>query len=105
MKQAVPFALVLNELISNCYKHAFGEKDEGKVEVIAQKQKDSKVLVIVKDNGSGMPGAIDFQKANTLGMKLVHILVRDQLKGDIYITGNSGTEVSFEFGIEERNES
>jgi PAS domain S-box-containing protein len=104
MKQAVPFALVLNELISNCYKHAFGEKDEGKVEVIARKHKGSKVIISVKDNGSGMPEEIDFQEANTLGMKLVHILVRDQLKGDIHITGNGGTEVSFEFEIEERND-
>lgn len=105
MKQAVPFALVLNELISNCYKHAFEDKDEGKVKIIAQKHKDSKVLVRVKDNGSGMPEENDFQKANTLGMKLVHILARDQLKGDIHFTGNSGTEVTFEFEIEERNDS
>jgi len=104
MKQAVPFALVLNELISNCYKHAFGEKVEGRVKVIAKKYKDVKVIVTVKDNGEGMPEEIDFQKANTLGMKLVHILVRDQLKGDICITRNSGTEVTFEFVIEERNE-
>jgi PAS domain S-box-containing protein len=104
VNQAVPFALVLNELISNCYKHAFGEKSRGRVKVIAQRENRTKVHVVVSDNGEGIPEEINFQKANTLGMKLIHILVRDQLKGDINITRNSGTKIAFQFTIEERNE-
>ena len=60
--QAIPCALVLNELISNVYKHAYPEDASGEC-VIFMAETDGKLIHFqVKDKGTGIPQEVDIEK-------------------------------------------
>ena len=93
--QAVPVALVVNELLSNAFKHAFTGRREGTVEV-SVKKKGSRIQLVVRDDGVGMPPGFDLERSDTLGLKLVKTLVTQQLKGTLGFGRARGTEVIVE---------
>jgi PAS domain S-box-containing protein len=95
LERAVPYGMLLNELVSNACKHAFPDGSAGTITVTFQREKDAIVLT-VGDTGPGLPEGFDYQKASSLGLKLVHGLVR-QLRGTIEITVASGTMVKVRF--------
>jgi PAS domain S-box-containing protein len=96
--QAIPCALVLNEILSNSYKHAFRGRTHGTV-VVTVRKADDRLRFIVRDNGVGIPRGFDINLANRLGLKLIRTLVRQQLKGIITVKRVKGTEVIIEFPI------
>jgi len=95
--QAIPCALVVNELLSNAFKHAFRGKEHGTLHVSAE-QTDDHVRIVVRDNGGGIPRDIDVYQTTSLGLKLIRSLVQ-QLGGSVVITSNHGTEVTVEFPL------
>ena len=97
LTQAIPCSLVLNELISNAFKHAFKEGEKGRIEASIQSTADDTILIKVKDDGRGIPEEIDIDKTNSLGFKLARNLVQGQLGGKIRVEGNGGTEIVIEF--------
>jgi len=97
MAQAIPCALVLNELVSNALKHAFKEGQEGRIEISMQRSAGGVVSLKVKDDGSGIPDDIDIYRANTMGLKLARNLVEKQLRGKIHLERNEGTEFVIKF--------
>ena len=97
--QAIPCAMVLNEITCNAYNHAFMDREEGTVRISLKNLPDGMIHVRVKDDGVGMPDKIDFEKTNTLGLKLTRNIVRDQLMGTIRINRDQGTEVVIEFKL------
>lgn len=100
INQAVPFSLLLNECIVNSYKHAFGEKEEGEIEIALQ-LKEEKVHVEISDNGVGLPDGFDFEEEQTLGITLIRTLV-SQLRGKAYYESEgSGTRFILEFTLED----
>ncbi len=92
---AITLGLIINELASNAYKHAFKEKQDGKITVSITKE-NRKYIFIVKDNGTGIPENLDITKSETLGLQLVDTLV-GQLYGKFEVRNNEGTEVRIEF--------
>ena len=90
---AIPLGLIVNELISNTYKHAFVSKEKGKVEVKLEKTENGFYL-LVKDNGIGMPLHFNLEKSKTLGMNLIKGLVR-QISGKLNVE-SSQLGTSFE---------
>lgn len=97
---AVPCGLIVNELISNSLKHAFPGDREGVVTVQAEQQPDGSVLLVVADDGVGLPPEIGFWNTKTLGLRLVRSLVR-QLDGEIELGGPPGTEFRIRFSAGE----
>ncbi len=95
--QAVPCALVLNELISNSLKHAYLDGQQGTISISMKQSNNSTILAIVKDNGVGIPDEIDIEKAKSLGLKLVRNIVYKQLNGIIKCCRSGGTEFTVEF--------
>lgn len=91
---AVPCALILNELLSNAYKHAFKEEENGLIIISFLKEGDQFSL-IVKDNGRGIDVGI-LKSSHSLGFTLVRALVK-QIKADITIESNRGTTISILF--------
>jgi two-component sensor histidine kinase len=86
----IPLGLILNELITNCYKYAFKGREKGNIEIRLQ-QKDKMFSLSISDDGVGMPPNFDIKKARSLGLNLVNGLVR-QLDGALtFQTGENGT--------------
>jgi two-component sensor histidine kinase len=86
---AIPCGLLLNELISNCLKHAFANAARGCLSV-AFFRKDGANVLIVADDGAGFPAGADFRNTKSFGLQLVNTLV-DQLDGEIFLVTNPGT--------------
>jgi PAS domain S-box-containing protein len=97
MGAALPFGLILNELVTNSLKHAFASTDAGARRIgvrIAPRGED--IELVVEDNGIGLPTDFEFDKAGTLGMRLVQILAR-QLGGQVTFSGGPGTRWTIRF--------
>lgn len=99
VNQAIPCALVINELIFNSLKHAFKGRKKGKIELFLKKSSEAMLLLKVQDDGIGMPEEIDIFKTNTLGLKLVKNIVNNQLNGKIRVDRGIGTTFIIEFKI------
>ncbi len=95
--QAIPCAVIINELLSNAFKHAFTDCQKGKVEIYMKNSNNDRVFIKIKDNGIGIPKEMDIKKLDSLGLKLVANLVQIQLKGKMEIRGDHGTEVTITF--------
>lgn len=98
--KAIPCALILNELISNAMKHAFLSNDKPTIAVSIAINQGAMVEITVRDNGIGLPQGIDFNQADTLGLKLVRVLVLEQLGGELEILRQNGTTFFFRFASE-----
>ena len=81
---AVPCGLVVNELITNAFKHAFPDGRSGHVIVTMREEPEGQVVLSVSDDGVGMPEDFDIAHTATLGLQLVGLLA-DQLRADVRI--------------------
>jgi PAS domain S-box-containing protein len=99
INQAIPCALILNELIVNCYKHAFANEQEGNVKITLQRE--GKVLELtVADDGVGLPRGFSMENQQSLGMTLVQTLT-EQLQGELTLDkGLQGRGSSFSIRFE-----
>ncbi|MBC7695818.1 MAG: sensor histidine kinase [Burkholderiales bacterium] len=69
MAKAMPFGLLLNELITNSYKYAFLEKEKGNIWLNFNRLNDNYILEY-KDDGPGFEYN-DETKKNSLGLNLI----------------------------------
>ena len=93
---AVPCGLVVNELITNALKHAFGGRDHGEIRVALTCLANNETELSVSDDGIGIPDGIDISMTDTLGLQLVGLLA-DQLGGTITIHRSNPTRFVVKF--------
>lgn len=96
VETAVPSGLIVNELISNCLKHAFPQGRSGEISVSTEKTHRDEVLIRIKDDGVGLPKDFDFKKTESFGLQLVRTLV-SQLNGQMQVKNTQGAEVVITF--------
>ena len=96
MDTALPCGLIVTELVSNALKYAFGDQPEGIIYVSISKETDGEFSLIVWDNGVGIPDDFDISRSQSLGMRLVTMLV-DQLNGKVSFSGHQGTRWEIKF--------
>jgi two-component sensor histidine kinase len=89
MKYSVSIALVLNELVTNSYKHAFSGRTSGNIYVRIKKKPDD-IEIALSDDGTGIPGNINPDTTNSIGLMLVKALI-DQMNGNIKLSSGNGT--------------
>lgn len=92
--RAVPCALILNELITNCYKHAFKNRSKGNIQINFRVEYDGKMTLQVIDDGIGLLD--DYDKKNSLGISIIYGL-SEQLNGECRFYNNNGTCFSLVF--------
>ncbi|SMO85920.1 histidine kinase dimerization/phosphoacceptor domain -containing protein [Gracilimonas mengyeensis] len=97
LNQAVPLALIINELVSNAYTFAFQGRQKGKVSVELKSQGDN-ISLCIKDDGIGLPDGFVFEESPTLGATLV-LTYSEQINSKVDITSerNKGTEYAIAF--------
>jgi two-component sensor histidine kinase len=93
--QAVPCALLVCELVSNSFKHAFGA-GSGKVWVRAARDAQGFCVLDVGDDGCGLPSNFDWTKTRSLGLRLAHGLAR-QLRATVSVESEGGTAFRLRF--------
>jgi PAS domain S-box-containing protein len=93
--KAAPCGLIVNELLTNSFKHAFPDNREGMITVSFRRPEEECVLEI-SDNGVGMPEKLEPQSATSMGLQLLGLLV-EQLKGKLEIDRSSGTRFTITF--------
>ncbi|MGI6648940.1 MAG: histidine kinase dimerization/phosphoacceptor domain -containing protein [Bacillota bacterium] len=97
----IPCALIINELVTNSLKYAFpntsrGLNNKSEVRIELRHGADNKYILTVSDNGVGLPEGFQIQDCESLGLKLVRVLVK-QLKGSINLNSSNGTEFTIKF--------
>ena len=96
---AVPCGLILNELMSNAFKHAFPNGRLGEITVTIGKTGENRCLVQIADDGVGLPPALEVDTNRSLGMRLIRLLA-DQLHGSFEFTPVlTGTNGRLEFPL------
>jgi len=93
---AVPLGLILNELISNAYKYAFHEGEQGELNVSVKSLGEGRHQMTVADTGKGLPKNVDFNKTTSLGLRLVKRLSK-QLYGSVSYDWNQGAKFVITF--------
>lgn len=95
VNQAMPVALILNELLSNAFTHAFGKGSNGTIYVKLGK-KDDQINLTVSDDGIGIPKSINGAETDSLGLTIINLLTK-QLNGMLRISRNNGSEFNVQF--------
>jgi PAS domain S-box-containing protein len=95
--KAVPCGLILSEIISNVFKHAFPGERTGTLHISLRTDPDQQVHLSVKDDGVGIPGDHAGRKSSSLGITLIDRLA-SQLQGTIKRKSSAkGTEYLIRF--------
>jgi two-component sensor histidine kinase len=92
---AIPLGLIINELVTNALKYAYSEPG-GVIEISLEKLEENTFRLVVNDFGKGLPVLFDFEKASSLGLKLVKMLC-NQLRAKINFDRSGGTKVEIIF--------
>ena len=93
---AVPCGLILNELMSNCLKHAFPVGHSGTVYIGLHAEGEEELCLVVRDDGVGLPADVDLGRTSSLGWRLIRALV-EQLGGVVQCQTAGGTSVEIRF--------
>jgi two-component sensor histidine kinase/CheY-like chemotaxis protein len=95
---AVPVGLIVNELISNAFKHAFKGRNGGHVRVVLRNKPDSFVEIVIADDGVGFPEGFMPAKADSMGMHLIEGLTR-QIDGTLQFQRGDGSTIVLTFKV------
>jgi PAS domain S-box-containing protein len=95
--RVIPCGLIINELVSNSFKHAFPDVRTGNVLISFKKVPGDLCQLSVRNNGIPLPEEFDINNLKSLGMLLVNTLTK-QIQGELYINSTEeGTEFKITF--------
>lgn len=80
IEKAVPFGLILNELITNSLQHAFPDQQKGNISIFLSTEDSRSCEFVYMDDGIGIPDDLDIIGTDSLGMTLIQSLA-EQLNG------------------------
>jgi PAS domain S-box-containing protein len=83
---------IVNELVTNALKYAFPGDWHGDREIHVEfRAREGDYMLMVSDNGVGLPPGFDWRATKSLGLTLVDLWVTHQLQGSIEVDGHAGT--------------
>lgn len=92
----ITVGLIVNELITNSVKYAFKGRDKGEIDISLDNDDKGLHILMIKDNGVGIPENVNPRSSDSLGFQLVFSLI-EQLKGSLEINRENGTEFKIQF--------
>lgn len=94
---AIPLGLLVNEIMTNSFKHAFKKTKSGMID-IENVISGNQVSLIIKDNGSGLPENVEKQleKPSNLGFELIAILIQ-QIDATMKMENDKGAKFTISF--------
>lgn len=95
LDRAIPCGLVVNELVTNAFKHGFPDGRRGEISIQLTALADE-LEIVVADDGIGLPAELDPATVKSLGLQLVALLT-DQLGGRYQFERQPGTRFTLRF--------
>lgn len=92
IETTMPYGLILNELVTNAFKYAFKNQKNPQLQITISKQENKEILLIVKDSGKGLTGDFSRIANETLGLRLINMIVKYQLMGNITYEYENGAK-------------
>lgn len=96
LERTIPCGLLVNELVTNAYKHAFPGQRHGEIVIELREEGEERILLAVADDGIGLPPESVLARSSSLGLQLVQLFV-EQLHGILLIERVGGTRFCFTF--------
>jgi PAS domain S-box-containing protein len=93
--KAIPCALIVNELVTNCLKHAFPGERRGVIEIHLGCA-GGQCTLAVADDGVGLPEGVNLEQSRSLGLQLIAILA-EQIEGSVRLDRSRGTRFAISF--------
>ncbi|MBA3682633.1 MAG: tetratricopeptide repeat protein [Bacteroidetes bacterium] len=93
---AIPLGLIINELVTNAFKHAFIGKDKGTISLFLNKIDENNYRFVFSDNGIGLPETFRKNISQSLGFEIIEMLV-EQLHGTMEIVNENGVRFEIKF--------
>lgn len=98
--QALSCGLIITELLSNSFKYAFPAGHQGELSLTTRQTPDGEIKLVVHDNGVGFPPDLDYRTTESLGLRLVMLLV-GQLQGSVEVDRMGGTSFIITFKVQD----
>jgi PAS domain S-box-containing protein len=99
LNAAVSCGLIANELISNALKHAFPGNRPGEIKIELTREPAGQAVLLVSDDGIGIPADLVLEDMPTFGLQLV-MLLAEQLGGDLEIHRSAPTSFMLRFPMQ-----
>jgi two-component sensor histidine kinase/HAMP domain-containing protein len=96
---SISCGLIVNELVTNAFKYAFKKTNNGHLDLSLISIKGQTAELKIKDNGPGLPNGIRIDESETLGLRIVWMLAKDQLKGSLDVSSDNGLAVTIRFPL------
>lgn len=100
INQAQPLGLLLNEILTNSFRHAFTEQRTG-ILTVRLHQKNDRIILYLADNGKGMDTRLIEDEPATLGLQLIRNLMI-QLEAGYTVNGHDGLAYHIEFKTDQK---
>lgn len=101
LDSATPCGLIISELLTNAFQHAFAHQERGVITVRLVSDR-RRVTLEVEDSGGGLPANAERRGSKGLGLRLVRLLATKQLRGRLTIARRHGTKFSVTFPLAPR---
>lgn len=82
-------ALIVNELVTNAFKHGFAPGQRGEIRVSLRPQEHGRCELVVSDNGRGLPPGFTVGRDGNFGWRVIETMVAD-LEGVLTIEPGAG---------------
>ncbi|MCX6269540.1 MAG: PAS domain S-box protein [Bacteroidetes bacterium] len=97
IEASIPLGLIINEILSNAYKHGFPDHRAGKIEIRFTMNPDNGISkLVLRDDGIGMPNGVSLDRYKSMGLQVVQILCA-QIEGELVVDNNPGASFTLTF--------
>jgi two-component sensor histidine kinase len=96
-RQATSCALVINELLQNALEHGYDPRDAGGTISLSFQDHGDAIGLVVHDDGHELPPNFSLEQIGSLGLRIVQMLVTQDLKGQIELQSDHGVSAIVRF--------
>ncbi len=97
LNTAIPLAQLVNEILSNIFKHAFPSGKTGRVDIeLARNSETGTNMLNITDTGTGLAEGVSYPGGGNLGFQLIDALVK-QIRGRVTFSGEDGVSIRVSF--------
>ncbi len=97
IQQASSLGLIINEMLSNALKYGFPENMHGRILIRLRMSEQNIMEFVFSDNGVGIPQDFDWRNTKSLGLNLIVLLTKNQLRGTVTLNSREGACFTIRF--------